>query len=210
MLRLHWWPHTRAARAVWMLEETGADYELLPLDIDDPRARDDPAFRAVSPLGKVPALLDGAAGFADSTAIGLYLADRFPAAGLAPAADDPRRGRYLWWMVFTAAVAEPAVGERMAGSETHHRRNGWGSYDSMLAALEQGVASGPWLLGERFTMADVMVGSTVAFFRTVGLLPESRGLQDYAERCLARPACARAARREREAALACGLDPGPA
>lgn len=199
-LKLYWWPQTRAARAVWMLEELGESYELLPLDIDDPAARDDPAFRAVSPLGKLPALLAGDAGVADSAAICLYLADRFPAAGLAPAPDDPRRGRYLYWMVFTPGALEPAVAERFGGWQPHPRRNGWGDEAGVLAALEQGLAKGPWLLGERFSAADVMVGSTLQFFRQVGLLPESERLHAYADRCVARPAFARAAEREQTAA----------
>ncbi|SMF21820.1 glutathione S-transferase [Tistlia consotensis] len=196
MLKLYWWPKTRAQRAIWMIEETGADYELLPLDIDDPVARADPAFRAVSPLGKLPALLYDGGGLADSAAIGLWLADRFPEAGLAPAVEDPRRGRYLWWMVFTTGVIEPAVAEKLGGWPASPRRNGWGDYDSMLGALEQGLAQGPWLLGERFTMADVMIGSTLHFFRQFGILPENPLLHAYADRCVARPAFQRALARE--------------
>src|SRR5690606_24223531 len=125
-------------------EETGREYELVPLDIDDEAARNDPAFRAVSPLGKLPALEHEGVGFADSTAIALYLADRFPEAGLAPAIEDPQRGPYLWWMVFTAAVIEPATVERIEGWKPNHRRNGWGDFDSMIAALERGLEQGPW------------------------------------------------------------------
>lgn len=200
MLKLYWWPQTRAARAVWMLEETGADYELLPLDIDDEVARGDPAFRAASPLGKVPALLDGATAVADSAAICLHLADRFAEAGLAPAVDEPRRGRYLYWMVFGPAVMEPCIAEKADGRAANRRRNGWSDFETMVAALEQGVGEGPWLLGRRFTAADLMVGSTLHFMGQIGMMPRSRGLEAYVERCVARPALRRA--QEREAASA--------
>lgn len=202
MLRLYWWPQTRAARAVWMLEEIGAEYELLPLDIDDEVSRADPAFRAASPLGKVPALLHEDTAVADSAAICLYLADRFPEAGLAPAVEDPRRGRYLYWTVFVPGVLEPCMGEKADGRAANRRRNGWADFETMVAALEQGVGEGPWLLGERFAAADLMVGSTLHFMRRFGMLPRSRRLEAYADRCVARPAFRRAQEREAAAATA--------
>lgn len=198
MLRLYWWPQTRAARAVWMLEEVGEPYELLPLDIDDPVARADPAFRAASPLGKVPALLHDEAALADSAAICLYLADRFPAAGLAPAIENPRRGRYLYWTLFVPGVVEPCLAERAGRRPPNRRRNGWADFDSMIEALERGIAEGPWLLGERFTAADLMLGSTLHVLRLFGMMPPSPLLEAYSDRCVGRPAFRRA--QEREAA----------
>lgn len=202
MLTLYWWPRTRAFRVVWMLEELGADYELRPLDIDSETARNDPAFRAVSPLGKVPALADGEARVADSAAICLYLADRFPASGLAPASDDPARGGYLWWMFFAPSVMEPCMAEKFNGWTANHRAHGWGDFDSMLAALEQGVVPGPWLLGDRFGAADVMVGSSAWYMRQFGLLPTGGPIEAYIERCIARPTWRRAEAREQAVAAA--------
>ena len=192
MLKLYWARHTRAARALWMLEEAGTDYELARVDLSDKSAKADPAFRAASPMGKVPALEDGAAKLADSAAICLYLADRFPKAGLAPALDDPLRGRYLFWMTFTPGVIEPAVMEKLAGGKPNRSRHGWGDYDSMIETLTGGVTPGPWLLGERFSAADVLVGASVQFLRQMGALPDIDSLNDYAARCVERPAYRRA------------------
>ena len=192
MISIYWCPRTRAVRAVFMAEELGVEYELVPVDIRDQASKSGAAFRAASPMGKVPAIADGEVLLADSAAICLYLADRYPEAGLAPVFDDPARGRYLYWMVFVPGVMEPAMAEKMAGWETSKFSRGWGDYDSMIETLEGGLDPGPWLLGERFSAADVMVGSTVNFLKLFGVLPESAVLEAYCQRCLARPAYQRA------------------
>lgn len=199
MMKLYWCPRTRASRALWMLEEAGAAYELVHVDIRDPEPKTDPDFCAASPMGKVPALVDGDAKLSDSAAICLYLADRFPASGLAPAPDDPLRARYLYWMVFTPGVIEPAMAEKFGGWEPNRLSHGWGDYDSMIETLEAGLSPGPWLLGERFSAADVMVGSSVHFMQLFGILPDRAALTAYAERCLARPAYRKALARDEEA-----------
>ncbi len=191
-MKLYWSPRTRASRAVWMLEEAGVPYERVTIDIRDEAAKADPDFRAASPMGKVPALEDGEVRMADSAAICMYLADRYPDAGLAPAIDDPARGRYLYWMVFTPGVIEPAMAEKVGGIEPNPGRNGWGSFAAMIATLEDGLRAGTWLLGEQFSAADVMVGSSAAFMQMFGLLPESDSIAGYVDRCLARPAYQRA------------------
>ncbi len=134
--------------------------------------------------------------FSDSTAICLYLADKFPEAGLAPAPDDPLRGRYLFWMTFTPGVFEPALMEKLSGATPNRGRNGWGDYDSMVETLIGGVTPGPWLLGERFSAADVLVGASVRFVLPMGALPDNDRLKDYAARCGDRPALQRARARE--------------
>lgn len=182
-----------------MLEETGIDYELVPVDIHDESAKADTAFRAASPMGKVPALEDGPARFGDASAICIYLADRYPAAGLAPAVDDPRRGTYLCWMVFTPGVIEPAAAEKRSGTASERHRRGWGDFDTMIETLIAGLGDGPWLLGEQFSAADVMVGASLRYLRQVGELPKRAALDAYVERCLARPAYRRALAIESEA-----------
>jgi glutathione S-transferase len=147
-------------------------------------------------MGKVPAISDGPVKLADSAAIGIYLADRYPEAGLAPAIDHPDRGRYLFWMTYTPGVIEPAMSEKFNGWDVNPAQSGWGSFDLMIATLERGLQSGPWLLGEHFSAADVLVGSSVNFIRMFGILPESPTLSDYVDRCLARPAYALALARE--------------
>lgn len=188
MIRLYWCPRTRASRAVWLLEEAGVDYERVFVDIRDPGSRSDPDFLAASPMAKVPALRDGDVALADSAAISLYIADRYPGAGLSPTTDDPRRGRFLYWMFFAPGVMEPAMAEKVGGWEPNRGAHGWGDFDTMIRTLEQGLAEGPWLLGERFSVADVMVGSTAAFMRMFNILPESETIGAYVDRCLGRPA----------------------
>ena len=137
---------------------------------------------------------------ADSAAIGLYLADRYSAGELAPAPDDPVRGRYLYWMTYTPGVIEPAMMEKFTGLEVSRTTCGWGNFSAMIEVLEAGLAEGPWLLGEQFTAADVLVGSSVNFMAMFGLLPDSEVLSAYRDRCLARPACQKALARDAEAA----------
>jgi glutathione S-transferase len=187
-MKLYWCPRTRASRAVWALEEAGVPYERVHIDISDPAARSSADFLRASPMGKVPALEDGETRLADSAAIALYIADRYAARRLAPAVDAPERGRFLYWMFFGPGVMEPAMSEKAGGWTPNRSRNGWGDFDSMIRTLEQGLGEGPWLLGETFTAADVVVGSTVAFMRMFGMLPDSAPLNAYADRCVARPA----------------------
>lgn len=192
MITLFWCPRTRASRILWLLEELQQPFEVRMIDIRKPEAKADPDFVAASPMGKVPAIMDstarGVVRMADSAAIGLYLADRYPAAGLAPAIDDPRRGAYLYWMTYTPGVIEPAMAEKFNNWKVSRATSGWGDFGSMIDVLERGLAAGPWLLGGQFTAADVLVGSSVYFMKIFGILPENRALADYADRCLARPA----------------------
>ena len=187
-MKLFWSPRTRAARVAWMLAEAGLEYERVTIDIHDPKAKEAPDFAAASPMGKVPALEDGEVRMADSAAICMYLADRYPAAGLAPALDDPKRGAYLFWMVFGPGVMEPALGEKFAGVEPNRLSSGWGDFDTMIEVLEAPLRNSPWLLGDTFSAADVMVGSGVHFMHLFKALPASAVLDAYRERCEARPA----------------------
>lgn len=187
-LRLYWYPRSRASRAMWLLEESGLDYERVFIDLKNPAAERPAEFRLASPMGKVPALSDGAVHLADSSAIALYLADRYPQAGLAPAADHPDRGRYLYWSIFTPGVIEPAMAERFGKWEVNPQSSGWGNFDLMIRTLEDGLQVGPWILGERFCAADTLLGSSAYFMRLFGLMPESPLINAYLDRCLARPA----------------------
>lgn len=199
MITLYWCPRTRAARVVWMLEELGVDYELAHINVRDPASKTDPGFLAASPMGKVPALQDGDAKLADSAAICLYLADRYPDAKLAPAIDDPARADYLYWMVYAPGAIEPAMAEKFGGWKPNKIASGWGDFNIMIETLAKGLESGPWLLGERFSAADVMVGSSVYFLKAFGILPDNAVLNDYVERALARPAYQRALKLEEQA-----------
>lgn len=192
-MKLFWAPQTRSLRVVWMLEEAGLDYSIENVDIRAQDRRDTEEFRKASPMGKVPALVDGDVSMCESAAICLYIADRYCAGGLAPAIDDSARGRFLFWMFFTPAIMEPTVTEKIRNLEPDPHRNAWGSFDRMLTTLDDGLGNRPWLLGDRFSAADVMVGTGVVFMRQFGLLPDSPRLGAYADRCLERPAYRKAA-----------------
>lgn len=192
MLKLYWWPGTRAIRALWLVEELGEPYELVPVDIYANASRQDAGFLDASPMGKVPALADGEARLAESAAICLYLADRYHAARLAPDLDNPLRASYLYWMLFTPAVIEPAVSEKMSAGVADRFSHGWGDFQAMLDTLTAALSNNPWLLGETFSAADVMVGSSLHFLTQMAVLPKREPFIAYVERCLARPAYQRA------------------
>jgi glutathione S-transferase len=191
-VKLYWCPKTRAVRALWMLEELGQPYERVLIDIRDPVARQDPAFRAASPMGKVPALEDGATRLWDSGAICAYLADQYPSAGLAPPVGHPDRGAWLQWLLYTNSVIEPAMAEKFSKAPASTVAHGWGSFELMLEVLRAGLARGPWILGERFSAADVLLGTACYFMKQFGILQEEPVLFAYVDRCMARPALQRA------------------
>ncbi|MGK2285624.1 glutathione S-transferase family protein [Pedomonas sp. V897] len=191
-MELFWAPRTRALTAVWMLEEAGLPYQRVLIDIHAGPER--PAdFLKVNPMGKVPALRDGAAMMAEATAICAYVADKAAGSGLAPAPDDPARGRYLHWLFFRAGCMEPAYGEKLYGSAIPPVAAGWGSFDKVMDVVEAAVTPGPWLLGDRFTAADVAMGSSLWFGMTVLKVVKDRsGIEAYVDCCTARPAFQRA------------------
>ncbi len=191
-MKLYWCPQTRAVRAVWMLEEAGVPYERVHIDIRDPASKANPGFRAASPMGKVPALEDGTTRLWDSGAICAYLADQYPARGLAPPIGSAERGAYLQWLMFNNAVIEPAMGEKVGNLPPNPSRYGWGSWDLMLATLRNGLERGPWILGERFSAADVLLGMSCKFLRVFKMVSDEPVLFAYADRCAARPAHQRA------------------
>ena len=188
-IRLYWCPRTRAVRALWLLEEIGATYELVRVDVRA-GAQSDPAFRALSPLGKVPALVDGETVVAESGAICAYLGDRFPEAKLAPPLSSPQRGPYLRWLFFAAGCIEPAFMDRVLkrDGQVPHLSASWGSFDSVAASLRSGLERGPWLLGDAFSAADVLVGSMLEWGLQAKLLPDDAVFGGYVKRLGARPA----------------------
>ncbi|MDH3619779.1 MAG: glutathione S-transferase [Gammaproteobacteria bacterium] len=191
-MKLFWAPQTRAQRAIWMLEEAGIDYEMERIDIAGPDRADSAEFRAASPMGKVPAIIDGDVCMSESAAICIYVADRYSGGALAPAFDDAQRGKYLYWTMYTPAVIEPAMSEKFNKVETNRYRNGWGDFDLMIETWDRELDNRDWILGDHFTAADVMLGTSAIFLRLFEMLPETRNLSDYADRCLARPANQRA------------------
>ncbi len=192
-MKLYWSPNTRSQRALWMLEEAGLPYERVKLDLGAGEHKR-PAFLAVNPMGKVPALEDGAAKVAESAAICAYVADRATDSGLAPPIGDPDRGRFLHWLFFSAGCVEPAYMQKAMGwTVDRPSMAGWGTYEAVMDVLDAALATGPWLLGDRFTAADVMIGSDLHFGVRVFKFVESRpNFEAYIDRCTARPAFQRA------------------
>jgi glutathione S-transferase len=186
-LTLYHHPFSRAANVVFMLEEIGHPYELRYIDLTAGEQRS-PEFRRVNPMGKLPALADGDMVVTESAAIGLYLADRYAYGRLAPRVDDPERGTYLRWSFFAPSVIEPGAYARGAKWEYRAAQAGWGEYESMLDAIEHAIGAGPWLLGDRFTMADVIFGGTVRYMLQFKMLDAREAFVDYVERLSARPA----------------------
>lgn len=180
-------PFSRASNVVWMLEEVGIDYELRWVDIMA-GGQKTPEFLKLNPMGKLPVLVDGAAVVSESAAIALYLGDRHAAGRLAPALDDPARGTYLRWAFFSPSVLEPAAAAKASGGEFNAGAVGWGTYESMLDATEVAVGNGPYLLGERFTMADTILGGTLGFMLRFKMIEARPAFTAYAKRLEERPA----------------------
>lgn len=191
-------PQTRSSGVMALLEELGAPHTLHLLRQGQQR---EPEFLAVNPMGKVPALRDGGMIVTEQVAVYLYLADRFPTAGLAPGLADPLRGPYLRWMAFYGSSFEPALIDRAMKREPGRAAmSPYGDYDTMLQTLTDQLARGPYILGERFTAADVLWGSALAWTTSFKLVAETPEIMAYVARISARPAIRRA--REKDAELA--------
>jgi glutathione S-transferase len=182
-------PMSRGRMARWMLEEVGRPYDTVVLDYGTTMRA--PAYLAVNPMGKVPALRHGTTVVTECAAVISYLAFTFPESGLLP--DDT--GHFLRWMFFAAGPLDQAVTHRALGYEPPDERRGmvgYGSHDRVVAALEGLVGQAPYLAGDRFTALDVYLGSQIAWGLRFGTLPERPGFAAYAARILDRPAAVRA------------------
>ena len=185
-------PHSRAGMTRALLEELGAKYEQCVLDFRRNEQRS-PEYLAINPMGKVPAIRHDGVVVTETVAIFIYLADLYGAAGLAPALDDPDRGPYLRWMVFYAACFEPAVGDRAMKREPAPRaQSPYADYDTVINALHGQLAAGPWLLGQRFSAADVLWGNALRYVTGFKVVEATPVIAGYVERVMARPAEQRA------------------
>lgn len=182
-------PMSRGSIAHYMLEEVGQPYrtEMLDLQKDENKA---PEFLKLNPMGKVPTLLHRGIVITEGAAICAYLADAFPAAGLAPDLSDPARGTYLRWLFFGAGCLEPALVDRICARPAPDRQGmlGYGSYADTMNALERAVAPGPFILGEKFTAADVYIGSEISWGLMTKSLEPRQAFREYHERITERPA----------------------
>lgn len=184
-MKLYFNPRSRAVIAKWMLDECGAKYELVPIDLSK-REHKAPEYLKINPAGKLPALVDGDARLFENAAICMYLADKFPEANLAPKIGTPERGRYLSLVVYSTSQLEPSMGDHMMKTPTAPQR-GWTDFEGVLNALEQELGDGPYLFGDWFTAADVMIGSMFIWMRMLGGNTGRPKLEAYVDRLQARP-----------------------
>ena len=171
-------PMSRGQIARWMLEEVGEPYEQVVLDYGTTMKT--PEYLAINPMGKVPAIKHGDVVVTEAAAICAYLAEAFPAAGLSPEASA--RGDYYRWMFFAAGPIETAVTARSLGLEVPADKAmmaGYGSYDAAMDALERAVAGRKYIAGDRFSAADVYVGSQIDWGLLFKSMPDRPAFHDY-------------------------------
>ena len=187
-------PQSRSAGALVLLEELGADYELHVLNLKQGEQRKAEYLR-VNPMGKVPAILHDGALVTEQGAVYAYLADLYADAGITPAIGDALRGPYLRWLFYYGSSFEPAlIDKSMKRDPAPPSTSPYGDYETMLKTLGDQLAAGPWLLGERFTAADVLWGTALRWTTMFKLVPETPVVAGYVARVAARPAVARAAK----------------
>src|SRR5215510_8071816 len=192
---------SRSSIVHWMLEEVGEPYEIHLVSFKKGENLR-PEYLAVNPMGKMPALRHGDAVITEAAAICTYLADAFPKAKLNVPVGDPRRGVYLKWLFFGPSCVEPAIIDRAAPRKEEARRAmlGYGDFDTVMNVLAKAVTPGPFLMGEQFTAADVIIGSGLRWGTMFKLIPERKEFTDYIARFADRPALKRATAKDDELA----------
>jgi glutathione S-transferase len=194
---------SRSSIVRWMLEEVGEPYDihLVSLSKGENRA---PEYLAVNPMGKVPALRHGDVVITEAAAICAYLADEFPRAKLNVPIGETRRGIYLKWLFFGPSCVEPATMDRAFPRKEEARRAalGYGDFDTVMNVLAKAVAGAPYIMGEQFTAADVVIGSGLRYGMMFKLLPERSEFVAYTSHLAQRPALERAEAKDKELAAA--------
>jgi glutathione S-transferase len=184
---------SRSAVALWMLEEIGQPYDIHKLDLQKGEQLK-PDYLAINPMGKVPSLKHKDAVITESSAICTYLADEFPQAKLNIPVGNPQRGVYLKWLFFGPSVFEPAMTD--AAFPRKEAANpaalGYRPFNQVLDIMAKAVSKGPFLMGEQFTAADVVIGSGIRYGTMFKLIPERKEFSDYIARFSERPALKRA------------------
>jgi glutathione S-transferase len=199
-LTLYHAPQSRSATVLWMLEEIGEPYKLEVRRFDDGSLRT-PEYLAVNPMGKVPALKHGEAIITESAAICCYLADAFPKAKLNIPVGDPHRGPYLKWLFFGPSCFEPAIIDKMLKREPGDRGAiGWGNLELVLDTISKAIEKGPFLFGDQFTAADLLIGGGLRWGMMTKNVPVRPEFSAYAQRVGERPAAKRASAKDKEIA----------
>lgn len=182
-------PQSRAALTHWLLEEIGCEYTIKPVAYDDGSMRT-PEFLAINPMGKIPAIKDGDTIVTETTAIAIYLADKYKTPNnLAPDIDDPRRGEYLRWVAYQSAVIDPAMMQASTKVEIARQSAGWGDVALVMDVLEDRLSkANPYLLGDWFTAADVLIGGALGWATQFGMFEMRPGFENYLKAVQSRPA----------------------
>ena len=194
MITLYHRPKTRSSRFIFLLEELGAPYEIHQVTI---RGSDGSgALDAANPHphGKVPAIRDNETGdvLYESPAIALYLTDKFPKAGIGPTIGQPGRGAYLSWLAYYGSVLEPSVMSKFQNTPVPRGTAGWVALEEVMEHIIGTLSKQPWLVGDHFTAADILFGTTFMIFGNAPFMPKSPVLDLYVKRISERPALARA------------------
>lgn len=201
MLKFYHAPWSRSSGVLWLLEELGVDYDLIEIDIRQEGGVPED-YRRIQPMKKVPAILHDGVVITERAAITIYLADRFPEAGLAPAIDDPLRGPYLTMIVFNDAVFDPALSAQVQGWTYESNDFSFGLADDMLAYLERMLTERRYAAGDRFTAADTLIASGIAYtMDMMKAFPERPAFRSYLDRVKDRPASLRAAEKDQAMAM---------
>ena len=191
-LTLYTNPMSRGRIARWMLEEVGAEYETVVLDYASTMKAE--PFLSINPMGKVPTIVHDGQTVTECAAICAYLAEAFPDADLAPHPDE--RAAYYRWLFYAAGPVEAATANRALGvvpTDSQERMVGYGNFETMVAVLEQAVGAHDYIAGDRFTAADVYVGSQGIWGQQFDWLPKRDAFANYAARLIERPAYLHAA-----------------
>ena len=189
---------SRSSIVLWMLEEVGQPYDIKLIKLSEGEQMK-PDYLAINPMGKVPTLKHGDIIITEVAAICTYLADEFPGQNLSVPIGDRRRGPYLKWLFFGPGCFEPAMTDRAAPRAEAPRRAmlGYGDFDTTMNVVAKAVEKGPWIMGDQFTAADVVIGSNIRFGMMFKMVPERQTFLDYAARIAARPAAQRAEAKDR-------------
>ncbi len=193
MLTFYHCPGTRSGGIRWLLEELGVPFELELVEVRPPHGGAPESYRSIQPHKKVPAIVHDGVAVHERAAICAYLCDAFPEAGLAPPIGDPRRGPYLTWLVYNDAVFDPVLAARFGGWAYEKAGVSFGAFDDMVANLEATLTRTPFLTGETFTAADLLLAGGLNFaVRMQKAIPETAAIKGFLERTRGRPSFDRA------------------
>jgi glutathione S-transferase len=191
MITLYHATKSRSSRFLSLLEELGAPYTVKRVSIRRGDGSGEPDPQNPHPHGKVPVIEDDGVVVYESSAIALYLTDKFPQAGLGPTVGDPQRGPYLSWLAYYTGVLEPAFVSKFVKTHVPRGTAGWVVAEEAVQHVESAVSKSPYLLGDRLSAADILFGTTFALFAGSPLMPKSDAVADYAKRIIGRPTYAR-------------------